>query len=342
MTKKLACPWRHSRKAQAESQLNWIFILIVGAVILAFFTLIVVKQRGAAEAKFAGKVSQQLNTILVGAKVASGSVQIIPTPDVSIRFTCNDYYIGPASQRLGNRVMFAPEFIEGNKLITWTLDWNVPFKSTSFLYLTSPFVRYYIVGRDVTDPAAMSLFDSVPNQLNKRLISLSDFELVRDDGDKNLRFIFVDLGRESFDIPAALEDVDLSGLIVDTEGHRVRFLVRSVDALISSGPYYTYTENEVMYGAFFSDNEEMYSCIMERAYNRLNMVSRVLLEKFNIMAPDYESTSCEGLYRDNPELSRMIIATESYHPDYSEVGSLKSELREKNQLAQLRSCPLLY
>ena len=109
-TKKIRFPdrVRRSRKAQVETQFNWIFILIVGAIILAFFTYIVIKQKAASDAKIAGKISQQLNTILVGAKVSSGTVQDIPTPEVSIHFTCNDYYIGPASQRLGNLIVFAP------------------------------------------------------------------------------------------------------------------------------------------------------------------------------------------------------------------------------------------
>ncbi|HII71471.1 TPA: hypothetical protein HA265_01825, partial [Candidatus Woesearchaeota archaeon] len=35
---------RRNRRAQAETQLNWIFILIIGAVILAVLTFIVIKQ----------------------------------------------------------------------------------------------------------------------------------------------------------------------------------------------------------------------------------------------------------------------------------------------------------
>jgi hypothetical protein len=346
MTKRFRFPGRRSfgRKAQDESQLNWIFILIVGAVILAFFTFIVVKQRAASEAKFAGKVSQQLNTILVGAKVSSGTVQDIPTPELSIRFTCNDYYIGPASQRLGGRIVFAPEFLEGDRLITWTMDWNSPFKVTSFLYLTSPFVRYSIIGKSLDDPKTRNLFESLPQKLNKRFFSIEDYNAgtISEDGDKYVRFIFVDVG-DSFNFPVGFDKVEISGLTVNTNSHQLQFLVKSSSGLITSGPKYTYIEPEVLYGGVFADKYDNYECIMKRAYSRLNMVSRVYLERLNEIAPVYDATNCEGFYRNNPNLDLLVKSTVNYPPDYPGVADAKVALEETNiKKLQLLSCPLIY
>ncbi len=175
-TKRYKRPHKLGKKAQAaETQFNWIFILIVGAVILGFFVFIVIKQKGASEAKFAGKVSQQLDTILVGAKVSSGAFQEIPTPEVTIEFGCDDYFIGPASQRLGNRIVFAPAIVEGRSIQTWTLDWNVPFKVTSFLYITAPTIRYYVIVKQIDDKAATEFYESLPAKLNKQIFTFEDF-----------------------------------------------------------------------------------------------------------------------------------------------------------------------
>jgi hypothetical protein len=330
------------RKAQEESQLNWIFILIVGAVIMAFFVFIVVKQRAASEAKFAGTVTRQLNTILIGAKVSSGTVQEIPTPELSIRFTCNDYYIGVASQRLGNRILFAPEFLEGDRLITWTMDWNVPFKVTSFLYLTSPLVRYIIVAQSETDRAALEIFNALPQKLNKRLISMGEYDSLSDAGDKYVRFIFVNPSGDTFAIPTALQNVLVSGLKVETEAHDLRFLVKSGTQLITSGAIKKYGEPEAMYGAIFTDKEDEYDCIMKRAYERLKMVAKVYYEKLNLIAPIYAQTGCEGFYRNNPYLDEIIGAVEVYPPGYSQIAEAKATLKEQNTRIQLQSCPLIY
>ncbi|MBN1544051.1 hypothetical protein JW898_01160 [Candidatus Woesearchaeota archaeon] len=346
--KKFRFPGRRlgKRAQEAESQLNWIFILIVGAVILAFFTFIVIKQRSASEAKFAGKVSQQLNTILVGAKVSSGTVQEIPTPDLEIRFTCNDYYIGPASQRLGNRILFAPGNIEGDRIITWTLDWNVPFKVTSFLYMTTPYVRYVVIGQSADDGEVKGIFDSLPQKLNKRMYSIGDYNagLVRDEGDRFVRFIFVNVGT-MFNIPEQFAQAEVSGLTVDTVNRQLQFLVRSTSnpgSFNTQGPKHTFIEDEVLYGAIFSDKAEDYECIMTRAYQRLNMVAKVYFEKLNEIAPVFKSTNCEGFYKDNPDIKELIDATKAYPPDYGLIGEVKTNLKNKNTNMQLQSCPLIY
>jgi hypothetical protein len=338
-----------NRRAQAETQLNWIFILVAGALILAFFGFIIVKQRAASEAKFAGKVSQQLNTILVGAKVSSGTVQEIQTPELSIRFTCNDYYIGPAGQRLGNKIVFAPEYVEGDRLITWTLDWNVPFKITSFLYMTTPSVRYVVIGKTAEDPGAKEVFDSLPKKLNKRMFSMADYESgkVVSDNDKYVRFIFVNVRSvpASFNIPAGFEKVSVSGINIDTVSRKFNFMSRSAAesaAFNQEGSPQTYLEKEAMYGAIFLTKADEYECLMRRAYERLNLVSRVYFEKFNQIAPVYEAGYCEGNYKNNPEIEDLIKATRSYPPDYAVIGGVKDNLARMNKDLQLKSCPLIY
>lgn len=337
------CRALRGRRAQAETQLNWIFILVVGAVILAFFAFIVVKQRSASEAKFSGKVSQQLNTILVGAKVSSGTVQEIPTPDLSIRFTCNDYYIGPASQRLGNRVVFAPEYLEGDRLITWTLDWNVPFRITSFLYMTSPYVRYVVVG---DSDGAGGLFRALPPKLNKVQVSPSEYPALRDEGDPKVRFVFVDW--ETRAVPAAFDDVDVSGLKVNTVDRSFGFLERSADDLnlfTGMGAPFRYTEDEVLYGAVFSDRHDEFDCLLEKAYARLNTVAKVYYEKLNSMAPIHYATSCEGYYNQNDDLEAMIRVTDGYPVDQDglvTIADAAAGLEDTNARLQIYSCPLIY
>ncbi len=337
-----------SKRAQVESQLNWIFILIVGAIILAFFTVIVMKQKTASEAKFAGKISQQLNTILVGAKVSSGTVQEIPTPDLAIRFTCNDYYIGPASQRLGNKIIFAPENIEANKLITWTRDWNVPFKITSFLYVTTPFIRYIVIGND-GDFAAQELFEELPQKLNKKIYSMSDYSrgAIRNEGDKYVRFIFVNPTEFSFDIPLGFEDVDVTGITVgkSISSGKLQFLVNSGTRLITSGPQFDYIEPEPFFGAIFSTSAKEYECVMERAYNRLNLVTQVYIEKLREIDPVYRRTNCEGFYANNVGLIDLNTSTNHFpltDADYTTIASAKLKLREDNERLQLYSCSLIY
>ncbi len=343
-----------NRKAQAvESQFNWIFILIVGAVIMAFFVFIVVKQKAASEAKFSGKVTKQLNTVLVGAKVSSGTYQEIPIPEVSIRFECNDYYIGPASQRLGNRVVFAPTFLEGAKIITWTLDWNVPFKVTSFLYLSSPTIKYYVIVPSLEDEQASAFFDSLPPMLNKAMYTIEDYNNgdILFENDLGVRFIFYNVASagSSFNLPPGFQGLDkvpVSGLNIDLSDKNnpvFQFLkTNTATTLNAVGDPVPFYEDPVLYGAVFSDSLETFNCVMKKAYARLNVLSRVYLEKLNALAPLYEGSSCEGVYLDNVYLKGLITATEDYPPDYGAIGDSVASLEQWNTKLQLQSCPLIY
>lgn len=351
------------RKAQVqETQLNWIFILIVGVVILGFFTFIVMKQKTASEAKFSGKVSQQINTILVGAKVSSGTAQVIPTPDLEIRFTCNDYYIGPASQRLGNRVVFAPEYLDGDELITWALDWAVPFKVSTFLYMTTPFIKYIVVGDGAT---AQKIYDTLPDKLNKVNVSYADYMGLADANDKHVRFIFVE--PESQDPPATVlgvpselvDKVDtITGVVLQSKSEApangamtAKFLKATPSGFepqsFDPDEEFVCLEDELMFGAIFSDKYDSYDCLVQRAYQRLNIISQIYKERLNHLADSYEYSACFGKYNDNQFLDDMITATDitkinSGNIDYGTLSESKSSLREDNNRLQLWSCALIY
>lgn len=335
-----------SRKGQIqETQFNWIFVLIVGALIMAFFVFIVMKQKAASETKFAGKASQMLNTILVGAKVSSGTVQEIETPDLEIQFTCDDYFIGPTSQRLGNRIVFAPEYVEGDRLITWTKDWNVPFKVASFLYITTPNVRYIITGADVGPGSdAKWLFDLLPDQIYKELRSTDEMREVIDENDPYVRIIIANDVGGVYGVPANLEDVDVSGLVFQRAEGVFHFLEQDGTRFIDSGPErIEFTEDEVLFGAVFADSSDTFVCLMRRAYARLNVVAKIYLKRLDLIEPEFRRTNCEGLYGGNANINTIITESSSYPPeDIGAIAEAKTGLLRTNDDAQLKSCPLLY
>ena len=67
-----------SRKAQIETQFNWLFILVAGAVILIFFAGIVIKQKSSSEQKIAENVMTDLQSIFTGGSVSTGTLMVFP------------------------------------------------------------------------------------------------------------------------------------------------------------------------------------------------------------------------------------------------------------------------
>ncbi|MFQ5475145.1 MAG: hypothetical protein ACE5DM_04880 [Candidatus Nanoarchaeia archaeon] len=358
--------FKHKRAQTPETQFNWIFILIVGALIIAFFTVIVMKQKGASETKVSGKLTRQLNTILVGARVSSGTVQEIPTPKFAVRFACNDYYIGDVEQRLGNRIVFAPEHLEGKTLLTWTLDWNTPFKVTTFLYITNPKTRYILIPVEAAGDIHRQLNISLPVKLNRNFDAPqydvdpdSDYMSLRKGLEDNVRFIFLG-GDESFTpaVPTEFIGARGSALQIFTGENRLRFFemqgmgFRDLTAESMSGPSgpVPYLDFESMLGAIFSDNPKIYGCAINRAWKTWNIVSLIYKQKLDFIAPEFAETACEGYYSDNFDLLRISEVTEKgFDPfdagvdgDISDVSAAITNLRRTNERAQLSSCPLIY
>jgi len=354
------------KKAQQgpESQLNWIFILIVGAIIIAFFSVIVLKQKGASDIKVSGKLTKQLNTVFVGAKSSSGTLQEIATPNLQVRFACNDYYIGQVSQRLGNRVIFAPEYLSGNKVTTWTLDWTAPFKIASFLFVTTPKIRYVLVLVGSDDSLLKKINLSLPVKLNRNfnLITYSgdDYKNLKPLGEDSTRFIFFG-GSASFKpkIPSAFvgKKAKASALQVFPSQNKLRFFQLNGNSFLDltaksafgpSGPI-PYLDEFFLLGAVFSDNPKTYSCLVDKAWKNWNIVTKVFNTKFNSISSLYKGTSCEGFYKNNLDLETLQKTTAKgfgksagLATDLSNLAAAITNLQRTNQRAQLSSCPLIY
>ena len=59
------------KKAIIEVQLNWIYILIVGAIILVFFVVVAKKYAANAELKISSQILENLDTTVISATQAA-------------------------------------------------------------------------------------------------------------------------------------------------------------------------------------------------------------------------------------------------------------------------------
>src|SRR3989338_6677756 len=85
---------RLHKKADVEIQINWIFIIIVGGIILIFFIGLITKQKTVSTTKLNINIRESLDTIFTSSQVASGTANLINTPDLEVDFDCDNYYVG--------------------------------------------------------------------------------------------------------------------------------------------------------------------------------------------------------------------------------------------------------
>lgn len=356
---------------EVESQVHWIFVLIAGALIIALFTTIVLKQKDSSEIKLQGKISQQLNAIFSGAQQSPGTTLVTPTPQITLEFTCNDLLVGPSAQRLGQNIIYANSKIEGREIITWTLPFSAPFKISNILYVTGPDVRYYLIDAgdanglwnylngSSNDPRAPP---SLPEELtrNFEVITPADISNLRNRNNQHVRFIFAGPTSPASVTYSNFDNSDISAIQID--GGEVIWFSKSTSDTVQESGRSAYYDFPMLYGAIFtfdSDSRlsfdgapERYDCISNKLIDKLNLVGQIYYYKFNdLIAAEISDSQCVDNYIENSALQTLAGLNNSVVANWpglnpvtitSAIDGAVNELQETNNRLQRLSCPLIY
>lgn len=353
----------HKKRGMIELNFHWIFILIAGAIIFIFFINIVNKQREFSEIRTSGTIITNLEAILTGAQISTDTINIIDLPKADIGFECDRFFIGPIPKQTRENVIFSPNLLKGNKLITWALDWNMPYRVTNFLYLTDPQVRYIIV--DKLGMPGEKIFDELPKEINKELITLP--KTVINKNNYKVKFIFFDNADNS--VLANLRkmpDEDVTAIIIKTESTtdniipntgNIEFIQKKGGIWVTKGITTAYIKKEALYGAIFAADKKMYDCVMRKAFKKLNLVTKVYSYRSDKLGGDYfdDDNSCyepHSSAKDN--LDNIEKASGEEAKDFplfpglqglnrmNAISDYSSNIKRENQRAQLFSCALIY
>ncbi len=348
-----------SKKAVVEVQINWIFVLIAGALILLLFVSFVMKQKSVSTIKLDAAIKKDISLILTGSKVSSGTTNIIEIPQTEISFACEQ---GAASYEVGTShvpkqtntlIIFGPSNLKTNKLLTWAIDWNVPFKVTEFLYITSPYVRYIFVAPSGMKSGAKDKFARLPEEMTiDEEIYITGtssteptVEDIRKKNHRQVRFVFFetlprDVVAEKF---KSMEDDAVTALSV--AGNKVFFYKKELDKW---GPAEEsrFFDDTTLYGAVFVDNKETYECMLKKAFVRLSLITGIHQERAGLLKLYTEGTPCKDHLEDGEAVfSSLLTSSNICKNDLSacsqNIVSI-GELSDYNLKLQQRSCPLLY
>lgn len=333
------------KRGQFEIQFNWIFVLAAGALILLFASAFVLKQKGISERTIDQSVSNSLKAIIAGAEVSTDTLNFVELPKVEIEFECGKYRVGSASRSFQIMSVFAPSKIESNKLMTWTLDWNTPYRVTNFLYLTSPNVRHILVG---SDSLAYEVNKSMPKELNKEWIKPGDIGTVKDKNDAKVRFVFFDTDVDNSVLSEfskmRIGDVTALKVVGDEDTGTVEFFEKKGSVFESKGTS-SYLRLPSLVGAVFTEDFEMYNCVMENAFKKLNIVTQIYKKKTESMESYYHGQGDAVCANDHGSgnLDAILTASGRFNDvNIQVINSAANSLAQQNEDAQRNSCAGIY
>ncbi len=348
-------------KRAIELQFHWIFILIAGAVILAFFFSVVQKQRALSEEKLSITLAGQMDAIFTGAIESKGTTQSLVTPKPGIAFSCSkvcecNYHIGRKATEFRDKLLFAPAMIKDQDAIAWAIEWKLPFRIANFLLLTNPTIKYYIVyerGDQLSEQLYRRVNIALPKELNQVAIgSLRDITRLTPQGDAQTRLVF--LGTQEPDLRSLNLDFareDVSGVWINADAITAVFYEKTDPDELEFSEYPSVLAGDTtVYGAIFAADHQMYECVMKRAFEKLGVIAQVQAKRAQELKNTVSAARPECAYvlqdlqtvAQKAEQVAGAQALRDAEAAISVIRGAQSALQLQNTNLIKQSCPELY
>lgn len=319
-------------------QFNWIFVVIAGGLILAFFFGVAMKQRSLSEEKLSVTLSADLENILTAAIVSKGTAQLLPVPSKGLSFACSKgcdcrFSVGRASKSFSDMIIFAPAELERDGVV-WSVAYNSPYRIANLLLITSPDIKYYFVGQSALLNKVVS---KLPPQITYEVVS-SVSEV--DDEYDNVRFVFFSGVESPPDFLKGSSAISLSG-------HLVEFYEQDRDdwVRVDAVPYPGF---DLFLGSIFSADDVMFECDLRHAFRKASNVAGVMSARASELqrVASFYNSSCyyDGAVSllDDQAIVAKGLASQFSVNGLNEFNSLSSQVEQVNRQLVQRSCPGLY
>ncbi len=312
------------KKAQVQVTFNWIYVLVAGVVILLFFLSLAVRQKDVAENQLSQDVITSLNSIFTAATVSEKTKNVIATSalaEYTLSFECEEgvsrFGIRDRQGGISNAIdpIFSPLEMKGTSLLTLSMPYKMPFKVADLLMVTSSSVKYIIVHPGERTPFISQFLELTDGFTIEVVPSLADVEI----GNAfHLRVLDLE-GTFDYTSPFppqfdTLEDHQITAVSVTEEASYYQregsrwALQRKVPIISLPGQQY---RNAALIAALFAGDANQYTCNMDKALTRLDILLSLFKEKRTLLEEHYtsiERQDCldhlqpEGVIEDAEEL----------------------------------------
>lgn len=333
-----------SNKKGFEIQFNWLFVLIAGAAIILFFAVIVVKQKNVSESTAKATILKSMESIISSASVSTDTTTMEDIPELNIDFDCDKVSIGGIAKQYQNIILFSPSKIKGNSLITQTLTFIAPYRATNLLYVTSPNIRYILIGEI---ELAKEINKSLPVELKKEFYKI--IPAIKNTNNYKVKFIvFGDIQIGNIDIIPLqkMQDNAVTAIQVfgDNKKGEIEYYQKEGNAFKLKGKS-SYIGKSSLIGAVYADTLGLYNCNMQNTFSKLNLVTKVFIGRTKSLKESMSNNpKCSEIYGKALGDLNILLAESSdfMQSNIEKLTHAADSLASSNNEAQVFSCPLIY
>ena len=361
------------KRGAIEVQFNWIFVLIAGGLILAFFVMVANMQLQTADFEREAKLRTNVDTVLNNAQHSAGTIFEVNMgkSELEFRDCFEGIWVGKRVEPVQARLAFGPDLIKSTlgKTYLWAVEWDMPYRVDNFIFMASSDVRYVIV-KPQNPPSlqkyAMEIYNgsqvvSLPSNINKVLVDESQLGTLQASNYYKTKFVFVK-EPASYKIDNTFNGAGINAsavLIEPTEDgldgygkitFKKKVTVAGSTTLVGADFSY-YLGRPSVLAAIFAENKGMYECGMMQAIKRLNMVSGIYQKMTATLNGDFGSTSDCGksnVYAQSDQYFGTIFSkSNKFDPTtlrdtFRDIYAAAKSLGLQNRKATMLSCPLIY
>ena len=358
---------RYDKRGAVDVQLNWVFILIAGTIILTFFFAVIQKQKSVSERKIGVSLTTSFDGIFTSALSSSDTLFTMPVPEEGVAFECTDtcdcrYRVGTGEGGYQDKMMFAAPHVPGPSLTLWAMDFDLPFQIATYLFITSPQVQY-VFSADSSNANLNEVLEVFPRNLTLR-VEPGDLQHVKDNVENNNfgHTVFVFFGgtvpqnvfvHDTFR-SASTSAIHVSGLGTDRRVTFYRKPFLNSNRMTREANSATFAPNTAsLLGAIFAADKNMYRCNYGRTMQRVAAISAIYGGRaLELASRPNEEVPDRCLYVDaNATFGNLgIWARDQFtEPDalvqrtnVPELDDTLTNLDVQNQFLLQQSCPVLY
>jgi hypothetical protein len=352
-----------------EMQFNWLFVLIAGAIFIAFFFSLINGHSSDSLKENDVGVQQEIDSLLRSSQSSAEIQKIIPF-DMQLRFSCYDsdvssglagsfnslvseYYVGSSNSAVqyNYKVIFSPRLLDGKELIVKSSSFNLPFNVMPFVFIMNKDIEFVFVGNN---SLVNQLYSALPPNATKKKAALSEFSNFPNNNYDNTVFIM-----NSSDGANAMSLL-LSNFRLSSDRNRVyAVVINPVGGLADSYGdirffYYDsygfqqekisgFIGQELLLGAMVSHDSQLYDCQVKKAMLRANLSISLHKSKLEEYAAVF-SDDCNQHYAQISSLldeSGAILGSNVV--DFEKLFALVQGVDRLNTLmVQRTDCPPLY
>ncbi len=338
-----------SKKAFAM-QFSWIFILIVGFLILLFTVTAIKKQSKVSELDVNVDIVKNLESVLTSAQQSSNTFKKINVPLLDLRYFCEDNVstlsVNSKFRNLDDLFIFAPRHIRGKTLFSWSQDYFMPMHITKFLFLATKKNLFIFINSSLIN----YVYSFIPGNLSLLMLNSVD-EFSYSDYPNYDSYIFVsdEPSVVSFP-PSSSKLITRANLIVINTSQQNPDIgtINFYELSNPINPRWTHSGNSyfisrsLLYGAIFLPYKQDYDCVVNQILKKSLLIYKIYNYTVSKEANYTDSYVCKSFYYPSAldNLNNMIDAITDFN--LTDIYDSSLYLRTANDNLKRNACPIIY